>query len=162
MNPATAAQTAFESTADGQVTAARPAPQPKIRRGWVLGLTSAAYFMVVLDALVVITALPRMQLDLHVGLTALQWTVNAYGIAFAAGIITAAALGDRLGRRRVFITGVALFTLASAACAVDPSVSSTAGWPAWPSPSARWSAGRSPKGSTGTGSSGSTSRSGWP
>ena len=123
MNPATAAQTAFESTADGQVTAARPAPQPKIRRGWVLGLTSAAYFMVVLDALVVITALPRMQLDLHVGLTALQWTVNAYGIAFAAGIITAAALGDRLGRRRVFITGVALFTLASAACAVAPSVS---------------------------------------
>ena len=123
MNPATAAQTAFESTADGQVTAARPAPQPKIRRGWVLGLTSAAYFMVVLDALVVITALPRMQLDLHVGLPALQWTVNAYGIAFAAGIITAAALGDRLGRRRVFITGVALFTLASAACAVAPSVS---------------------------------------
>jgi len=123
MNPAPAAQTAFEGTADGQVTAARPAPQPKIRRGWVLGLTSAAYFMVVLDALVVITALPRMQLDLHVGLTALQWTVNAYGIAFAAGIITAAALGDRLGRRRVFITGVALFTLASAACAVAPSVS---------------------------------------
>ena len=123
MNPAPAAQTAFESTADGQVTAARPAPQPKIRRGWVLGLTSAAYFMVVLDALVVITALPRMQLDLHVGLPALQWTVNAYGIAFAAGIITAAALGDRLGRRRVFITGVALFTLASAACAVAPSVS---------------------------------------
>ena len=123
MNPAPAAQTAFESTADGQVTAARPAPQPKIRRGWVLGLTSAAYFMVVLDALVVITALPRMQLDLHVGLPALQWTVNAYGIAFAAGIITAAALGDRLGRRRVFITGVALFTLASAACALAPSVS---------------------------------------
>ena len=123
MNPAPAAQTAFEGTADGQVTAARPAPQPKIRRGWVLGLTSAAYFMVVLDALVVITALPRMQLDLHVGLPALQWTVNAYGIAFAAGIITAAALGDRLGRRRVFITGVALFTLASAACALAPSVS---------------------------------------
>jgi EmrB/QacA subfamily drug resistance transporter len=100
-----------------------PAPQPKIRRGWVLGLTSAAYFMVVLDALVVITALPRMQLDLHVGLPALQWTVNAYGIAFAAGIITAAALGDRLGRRRVFTTGVALFTLASAACALAPTVS---------------------------------------
>ena len=93
------------------------------RRGWVLGLTSAAYFMVVLDALVVITALPRMQLDLHVGLPALQWTVNSYGIAFAAGIITAAALGDRLGRRRVFTAGVALFTLASAACALAPTVS---------------------------------------
>jgi EmrB/QacA subfamily drug resistance transporter len=123
MNPAPAAQTAFEGTAGRRVTAGLPAPQRGTRRGWVLGLTSAAYFMVVLDALVVITALPRMQLDLHVGLPALQWTVNAYGIAFAAGIITAAALGDRLGRRRVFITGVALFTLASAACALAPTVS---------------------------------------
>ena len=104
------------TTADGP--AAR-AP----RLGWVLGLTSVAYFMVVLDSLVVVTALPRMQHDLHVGLATLQWTVNAYGIAFAAGIITAAALGDRLGRRRVFFTGLALFTLASAACAVAPTVS---------------------------------------
>ncbi|HKN93939.1 MAG TPA: hypothetical protein VJU60_06400, partial [Thermoleophilaceae bacterium] len=54
------------------------------RLGWVVALTSAAYFMVVLDALVVVTALPRMQRDLHVGVSALQWTVNAYGIAFAA------------------------------------------------------------------------------
>jgi EmrB/QacA subfamily drug resistance transporter len=76
--------------------------------------------MVVLDSVVVITALPRMQRDLHVGLSSLQWTVNAYGIAFAAGIITAAALGDRFGRRRVFNSGVALFTLASAACALAP------------------------------------------
>jgi EmrB/QacA subfamily drug resistance transporter len=90
------------------------------RLGWTLGLTSAAYFMVVLDSLVVITALPRMQRDLHVGLATLQWTVNSYGIAFAAGIITAAALGDRLGRRRVFVAGLALFTIASAACAVAP------------------------------------------
>jgi EmrB/QacA subfamily drug resistance transporter len=90
------------------------------RLGWILGLTSAAYFMVVLDALVVATALPRMQHDLHVGLATLQWTVNSYGIAFAAGIITAAALGDRLGRRRVFVTGLALFTVASAVCALAP------------------------------------------
>jgi predicted dithiol-disulfide oxidoreductase (DUF899 family) len=55
--------------------------------------------MVVLDAVVVITALPRMQRDLHVGVSSLQWTINAYGIAFAAGIITGAALGDRFGRR---------------------------------------------------------------
>ena len=66
--------------------------------------------MVVLDALVVVTALPRVQRDLHVGLSSLQWTVNSYGIAFAAGIITAAALGDRFGRRRVFSIGLALFT----------------------------------------------------
>jgi EmrB/QacA subfamily drug resistance transporter len=92
------------------------------RLGWVLGLTSTAYFMVVLDALVVVTALPRMQRDLHVGLSSLQWTVNAYGIAFAAGIITAAALGDRFGRRRVLNGGLALFTVASALCALAPSV----------------------------------------
>jgi len=91
------------------------------RLRWVLALTSLAYFIVVLDSTAVITALPRMQQDLHVGLDTLQWTVNAYGIAFAAGIITAAALGDRLGRRRVFTAGLALFTLASAACAVAPS-----------------------------------------
>ena len=90
------------------------------RLRWVLALTSLAYFIVVLDSTAVITALPRMQQDLHVGLDTLQWTVNAYGIAFAAGIITAAALGDRFGRRRVFITGLALFTVASAACAVAP------------------------------------------
>jgi EmrB/QacA subfamily drug resistance transporter len=86
-------------------------------------LTSTAYFMVVLDALVVVTALPRMQHDLHVGIPTLQWTVNAYGITVAAGIITAAALGDRLGRRRIFVCGVALFTLASAACALAPNAS---------------------------------------
>jgi EmrB/QacA subfamily drug resistance transporter len=87
-----------------------------------MGLTSTAYFMVVLDALVVVTALPRMQRDLHVGVSSLQWTVNAYGIAFAAGIITAAAVGDRFGRRLVFNSGLALFTLASATCALAPSV----------------------------------------
>ena len=93
------------------------------RLGWVVGLTSTAYFMVVLDSVVVITALPRMQRDLHVSLSSLQWTLNAYGIAFAAGIITAAALGDRFGRRKVFTIGLALFTAASVACAAAPSLS---------------------------------------
>src|SRR5450631_4122573 len=98
--------------------------KPKASRalGWVVGLTSAAYFMVVLDSLVVVTALPRMQRDLQVGVSSLQWTVTAYGIAFAAGIITAAALGDRFGRRLVFSSGLALFTLASAACALAPNM----------------------------------------
>jgi len=95
----------------------------KTRLGWVLGLTSTAYFMVVIDSVVVITALPRMQHDLKVGLSSLQWTLNAYGIAFAAGIITAAALGDRFGRRRIFNLGLALFTIASAACALAPNAS---------------------------------------
>ena len=100
----------------------RPNLRSRFESHWVLGLTSIAYFMVVLDALVVVTALPRMQQDLHASLAALQWTVNSYGIAFAAGIITAAALGDRFGRRRVFILGLVLFTLSSAACALAPSV----------------------------------------
>jgi EmrB/QacA subfamily drug resistance transporter len=92
------------------------------RLGWVLGLTSTAYFMVVLDSVVVITALPRMQRDLHVGLASLQWTLTAYNIAFAAGIITAAAAGDRFGRRRVFNFGLVVFTAASAVCALAPNV----------------------------------------
>jgi EmrB/QacA subfamily drug resistance transporter len=91
--------------------------------GWVLGLTSTAYFMVVLDSVVVITALPRMQRSLHVGLGSLQWTLNAYNIAFAAGIVTAAAVGDRFGRRRIFNVGLALFTATSAACALAPNAS---------------------------------------
>ena len=99
----------------------KPATNPRL--GWVLALTSTAYFMVVLDSVVVITALPRMQRDLHVSLASLQWTLNAYGIAFAAGIITAAALGDRLGRRKVFTIGLGLFTIASVACAVAPNAS---------------------------------------
>ncbi len=105
------------------MTNTRPAPGAAAgasRLGWVLALTSTAYFMVLLDSSVVLTALPRMQRDLHAGLASLQWTVNAYGIAFAAGLITAAALGDRFGRRRIFITGLSLFTAASAACALAP------------------------------------------
>src|SRR5438552_1920664 len=88
-----ASGTALKDVGGGQRSAGPPTPQPA-RRGWVLGLTSAAYFMVVLDSLVVITALPRMRHDLHVGLAALQWTVNSYGIAFAAGVITAAHTGQ--------------------------------------------------------------------
>jgi EmrB/QacA subfamily drug resistance transporter len=91
--------------------------------GWLLGLTSTAYFMVVLDSVVVITALPRMQRDLHAGIASLQWTLTAYNIAFAAGIITAAALGDRFGRRRIFTIGLVLFTAASAVCALAPNAS---------------------------------------
>jgi EmrB/QacA subfamily drug resistance transporter len=87
---------------------------------WTLALTSVAFFMVALDALVVTTALPAIQHSLHVGLPTLEWTVNAYALTFAAGIVSAAALGDRLGRRQVFTAGLVVFTVASAACAVAP------------------------------------------
>jgi EmrB/QacA subfamily drug resistance transporter len=84
-------------------------------------LTAVAYFMVTLDALVVVTALPSIHKSFGGGIATLQWTVSAYTIAFGAGILTAAALGDRLGRRRVYVVGLALFTAASAACALAPS-----------------------------------------
>src|SRR2546430_7347869 len=87
---------------------------------WTLALTSIAFFMVALDTLVVVTALPAMQRELRAGLATREWTVNAYSLAFAAGIVTAAALGDRFGRRRVFVLGLGLFTAASAACALAP------------------------------------------
>jgi EmrB/QacA subfamily drug resistance transporter len=93
-----------------------------MNKQWVLAVTSAAFFMVALDALVVTTALPAIGRDLHAGLSSRQWTVNAYGLSYAAGIITAAALGDRFGRRRVFTLGLVVFTLASAGCALAPSV----------------------------------------
>ena len=92
------------------------------RQATTLALTAVAFFMVVLDALVVVTALPSIHRSLGGSLGTLQWTVNAYNMAFGAGIITAAALGDRLGRRRVYTAGLALFTVASAACALAPDV----------------------------------------
>jgi MFS family permease len=92
------------------------------RQATTLAVTAVAFFMVVLDALVVVTALPSIHHSLGGSLGTLQWTVNAYNMAFGAGIVTAAALGDRLGRRRVYTAGLALFTVASAACALAPDV----------------------------------------
>ncbi len=86
----------------------------------VLALTSISFFMVALDALVVVTALPAIHRSVGGSISTLEWAVNAYALTFAAGIITAAALGDRLGHRRVYLTGLALFTVASALCAVAP------------------------------------------
>jgi EmrB/QacA subfamily drug resistance transporter len=85
-------------------------------------LTSVAYFMVALDTLVVVTALPSIHRDLGGNVGTLQWTVNAYVLAFGAGIVTAAALGDLIGRRRMYVLGLALFTAASAACALAPDI----------------------------------------
>jgi EmrB/QacA subfamily drug resistance transporter len=84
-------------------------------------LTSVAFFMAALDALVVVTALPAIHRSLGGSLTTLEWAVNGYALTCAAGMITAAALGDRLGRRRMYVTGLTLFSVASAACALAPS-----------------------------------------
>jgi EmrB/QacA subfamily drug resistance transporter len=103
-------------------TTASPAVPQAVQRSprWAAALTSIAFFMVALDALVVITALPAIHHDLGASLSTLEWTVNAYTLAYAAGIITAAALGDRFGRRRLFAIGLAVFSTASAACALAP------------------------------------------
>ncbi|MGH3239146.1 MAG: DHA2 family efflux MFS transporter permease subunit [Spirillospora sp.] len=93
-------------------------------RGWLLGLTATASLMVALDATVVATALTRIQQDLSATLAQLEWTVNAYNLTFAALLMTGAALGDRLGRRRMLAAGLGLFTAASAACALAPGI----GW----------------------------------
>jgi len=91
-------------------------------RRWVLGVTSAGSFIVVLDMLVVATALTTIQRDLGASIADLEWTVNAYTLSCAVLLMTASALGDRLGRRRVFGIGLGLFAAASAACALAPNV----------------------------------------
>ena len=90
-------------------------------KNWVLVLTSAASFMVALDALVVTTALSTIRADLGASIETLEWIVNAYNLTFAILLLTGAALGDRFGRRRVFAAGLALFVVASAACALSAS-----------------------------------------
>jgi EmrB/QacA subfamily drug resistance transporter len=89
---------------------------------WTFAITSLALFMVTLDNLVVTTALPVIRTDLHSGLSGLEWTVNAYTLTFAVLLMTGAALGDRFGRRRMFTIGISIFTLASAAAALAPSI----------------------------------------
>src|SRR5215211_2903256 len=91
---------------------------------WVLALTGIGSLMVALDTLVVSTALSTIRLELDASIASLEWTVNAYNLSFAVLLMTGAALGDRVGRRRGFACGLLLFTLASAACAVAPGV----GW----------------------------------
>src|SRR5579884_2800884 len=89
---------------------------------WTFVITSTALFMATLDNLVVTTALPVIRRDLDAGLSGLEWTVNAYTLVFAVLLLTGAALGDRFGRRRVFALGIAIFTGASAAAALAPTI----------------------------------------
>ncbi|MGH3132553.1 MAG: MFS transporter [Gaiellaceae bacterium] len=91
------------------------------RTVWTFVITSIALFMVVLDNLVVSTALPVIRVDLAASIEELEWTVNAYTLTFAVFLLTGAALGDRFGRKRMFMLGVAIFTAASAAAALAPS-----------------------------------------
>jgi EmrB/QacA subfamily drug resistance transporter len=91
---------------------------------WVLALTGIGSLMTALDTLVVSTSLSTIRLDLGAGVEELEWTVNAYNLSFAVLLMTAAALGDRFGRRRLYAAGLGIFVAASAACALAPD----AGW----------------------------------
>ncbi|WP_327114811.1 DHA2 family efflux MFS transporter permease subunit [Nocardia sp. NBC_01730] len=104
-------------------SAAAPVAAPTVAIGGralaaVLVAVGIPMFMVTLDNLVVTNALPVIRTELGASLADLQWFVNAYTLSFASLLLTASAVGDRLGRRRVFLAGIALFTLASAACAL--------------------------------------------
>lgn len=97
-------------------------PRSRSTPGWVLTLTSVASLLVVLDALVVSTALTSIRTDIGASVEQLEWTVNAYVLSFAVLLMTAAALGDRFGRRRVFVAGLGLFGAASLVCGLAPGI----------------------------------------
>ena len=96
-------------------------PAPTKLAPWTIAISAIAIFMVSLDNLVVTNALASIREDLGASIEALEWTVNAYTLSFAVFLLTGSALGDRFGRRRVFIAGLGLFTVASAAAALAPS-----------------------------------------
>ena len=99
-----------------------PITAGKSQRIWTLVIVSLGLFMMVLDNLVVNVALPSIHRDLGASIQTLEWTVNAYILAYAVLLLTGAALGDRLGRKRMFIAGISLFTAGSAAAALAPSI----------------------------------------
>ena len=90
----------------------------RTEKNWVLGVTSLASFMMALDSLVITTAFATIRAEFGGSVEMLQWAVNAFNLTFAVLLLTGAALGDRFGRRRIFATGIGLFALASAACAL--------------------------------------------
>ena len=92
------------------------------RRPWVLAATILGSSMAFIDGSVVTVALPAMQRDLSATVAGLQWVVNGYMLMLGALILVGGSAGDRFGRRRIFTLGIALFTLASVACAVAPSL----------------------------------------
>jgi EmrB/QacA subfamily drug resistance transporter len=92
------------------------------RKWWTLGAVAFALFMIMLDNTVVNVALPSIQRGLGAGVSQLEWVVNAYALTFAVLMLTGGKLADLLGRRRIFLTGLVLFTLASLACGLAGSI----------------------------------------
>jgi EmrB/QacA subfamily drug resistance transporter len=94
---------------------------PENRKWWTLAAVSFGLFMIMLDNTIVNVALPSIQRDLHIGLSELEWIVNGYALTFAVLMLTGGKLADMYGRRRMFIVGLLIFTLASLACGLAPS-----------------------------------------
>ncbi len=96
-------------------------PAPIERSHWrALPVLMAGTFLIVLDFFIVNVALPSMQAELHASASVIEWVVAGYGLTLACFLLTAGRIGDHVGRRRVFSTGLALFVLASAVCGIAP------------------------------------------
>jgi EmrB/QacA subfamily drug resistance transporter len=114
---------AFAESAGGREPGSAPegAPQPE-RRDWApLLAVCAGYFMVILDVTVINVAVPVIGSELSASLTGIQWITDGYTLVLAGFLLTGGALGDRLGHRRVYCSGVVVFTASSAACALASS-----------------------------------------
>jgi EmrB/QacA subfamily drug resistance transporter len=94
---------------------------PENRKWWTLGAVSFGLFMIMLDNTIVNVALPSIQRDLEIGISELEWVVNGYALTFAVVMLTGGKLADLLGRRLIFVVGLAIFTAASLACGMAPS-----------------------------------------
>jgi EmrB/QacA subfamily drug resistance transporter len=94
---------------------------PENKKWWTLAAVSIGLFMIMLDNTVVNVALPSMRSSLHMSLSELEWVVAGYALTFAAFMLTGGKLADFLGRRLVFVAGLAVFTAASLACGLAPS-----------------------------------------
>jgi EmrB/QacA subfamily drug resistance transporter len=97
-------------------------PAPSGNRWWTLAIVSIATFMLMLDLTVVNVALPDLRDSLHASFSDLQWVLDAYALTLAAFLLTGGSLADRLGRKRVFTTGFAIFTLSSLAAGAAPGI----------------------------------------
>src|SRR5438128_6664694 len=91
------------------------------RKWWTLAAVAFGLFMIMLDNTIVNVALPSIERSLHMSISSLEWIVTAYALTFAALLITGGKLGDLYGRRKMFMAGLVVFTLASLACGLAPS-----------------------------------------
>ena len=112
---------AARRAARGPATGSPPTAPGRARPGWTLALAGMGAFMSALDIVVVATALPTMRAHLGASLADLEWTINAYSLVFGCLMLTGAALGDRFGRRRMYVTGLLTFVAGSAFAALAPS-----------------------------------------